>query len=153
MECTNLYFDDTLYPACYRSNTHPTTVSVRGMRYIPVFGMNIGLGCQISFHFLQAKGENACFFGCFFQNTRPKNRKTYFSLSFSESTLQCGHFAPLFTRIGSRSSEIENKTFFSTSPCMGFHFFLLSKKGKLNIDKNHAWRSWKICFVLYLRAP
>ena len=103
--------------------------------------------------FLHAKGGNACYFGCFFQNTRPYFRKFYFSITFRESTLQCGHFAPLFTRIGSRSSEIENKTVFSTSPCLIFYFFLLSKKGKLNIEKNQAWRSWKKCFVLYLRAP
>ena len=72
------------------------------------------------FSFLHAKGGNACYFGCFFQNTRPYFRKNYFSITFRESTLQCGHFAPLFTRIGSRSSEIENKTFFSTSPCLFF---------------------------------
>ena len=44
MEHTNFYFNDTCYPACYRSNTHTTTVSVRGMEYIPVFGTYIGLG-------------------------------------------------------------------------------------------------------------
>ena len=106
--------------------------------YIPIY-QHIGAHgdhfTHTPFSFLHAKGGNACYFGCFFQNTRPKNRKTYFSISFSESTLQCGHFAPLFTRIGSRSSEIETKTYFSTSPCMvfvniEFSFFERRKKSK-----------------------
>ena len=61
MERTNFYFNDTWYLACYKSNTLPTTVSVRGSGYIPVFCTIIGLRTQNPFHFLLTKGEIACF--------------------------------------------------------------------------------------------
>ena len=111
-------------------------VPIMYIRLYQHFGTHGDHFTHTPFSFLHAKGGNACYFGCFFQNTRPKNRKTYFSLSFSESTLQCGHFAPLFTRIGSRSSEIENKRVFSTSPCVIFDFFFFQRRENSILRKN-----------------